>query len=265
MCNIDHCEKPFCYRTSCIKCEDGYFLSGTHCYQCNEHCTKCTSSTSCSECEIGRYGPQCEYTCSSLCTDCVSSSLCTSCIAGRYGLTCQSNCPLGCKNILCNKDAGNCVDGCRRGFYPVGENCNQCPVSCSACLDSSHCSSCKTGFFGSRCQWTCPQGCKNHVCDKDSGKCLTGCTEGYYYIEDCIRCPIQCKACTSEENCTECKRGYYGQWCQHHCPNGCYSCTTDGQCIDCKNTISIFIQYINTLISHLHEPPLNGIGKIRLS
>lgn len=154
---------------------------------------------------------------------------------GRYGTICQSYCPLGCKNIICDKDSGSCIDGCRREFYAIGENCNPCPERCSACSDSSHCTSCKPGFYGSSCQWTCQQGCKNQVCHKDTGYCTEGCIGGYYFKDYCLRCPIMCETCIDHGNCTACKAGYWGPQCQHHCHDQCYRCTREGYCLDCKS------------------------------
>ena len=232
MCNIDHCERAFCFESGCIKCESGYFLSGTHCYQCEEYCTKCSGPSTCSECVRGRYGPQCEYKCNNLCPDCVSSSQCTVCIPGRHGTTCQLYCQLGCKNIQCDKDTGKCIGGCRNGYYPDGDDCIECPERCITCSDSEHCSLCNPGYYGDYCQMDCGEGCKEQMCDRDTGYCIQGCTEGYYGNEYCLRCPYMCKSCADEDNCIECKAGYWGQQCQHHCPDNCYRCTENGQCVD---------------------------------
>ena len=232
VCNIGHCEPAFCFERGCLMCNDGYFLSGTHCYECAADCTKCSGPSTCSQCLPGRYGPQCEYKCSNLCPDCTSSSHCTECIPGRYGTSCQSLCQLGCKSILCDKETGGCLDGCRKGYYLSGLNCIQCLEQCEYCSDSGHCSVCNLGYYGSSCQLRCPGGCKDQICHKDLGYCTEGCAEGYYFEGHCKECPDSCLSCTDGNTCIDCKAGYWGSQCQHHCPDSCYRCIDQGHCID---------------------------------
>ena len=235
-CYINNCKKDYCSDNSCIQCQDGYYLSGTYCYQCKQYCTKCSSSSSCSECVQGRYGYQCDSACSSVCLGCTSSSDCTACIAGRYGSACQSYCPLGCNNILCDKNTGKCTEGCRPGFYALGADCNKCPEACARCFNGSVCSLCRSGYYGTNCHRTCPPGCKDSTCHKETGHCTAAdCIRGFYYNQEtCIKCPEKCASCVGVNNCTQCNNGYWGTECKNYCPETCIRCTILGQCIDGK-------------------------------
>ena len=234
-CDISNCDREYCIGTSCIKCQDGFYLSGTHCFDCPSKCTKCSGPSTCTECSKGRYGPECEYTCNSVCTDCVSSSQCTLCIAGRHGSFCQFYCPLGCIDILCEKDSGKCTLGCRHGYYLSHDDCMRCPEHCSKCENEHHCNTCQPGYFGSFCQYHCPESCADQLCNKQSGFCSDGCKDGYFERNlTCQRCPAWCVSCRDEEECYECQAGRWGTRCQNDCPDDCYSCTRQGQCIDGK-------------------------------
>ena len=224
-CRINNCDRDYCIENSCIKCEEGYYLLGTHCYDCPSRCTKCSDPTTCTECVRGRYGLECEYTCNTACTDCISSSQCTECIPGRHGTFCQFYCPLGCIDILCEKVSGKCTKGCRHGYYSSEDDCIKCPEHCAKCIDSVHCTGCASGYYGSICQQTCESRCLNQVCDKDFGNCTEGCEEGYYQSENnCFSCPDWCERCLDPNTCTKCKTGRWGPQCQHDCQGPCKGC-----------------------------------------
>ena len=123
----------------------------------------------------------CEFTCENTCTDCISASECNECIPGRHGDVCQSFCPLGCKDIACDKISGKCTKGCRPGYYLDQYDCTECPDQCTKCLNSSYCSQCKPGHYGLMCEKPCPEGCKENICEMDTGNCSVGCADGYHY------------------------------------------------------------------------------------
>ena len=201
------------------------------------------------ECEQGRFGPECEYTCSYPCLECTSSFHCTECIPGRHGDRCHLNCPLGCKSIRCDVKTGGCTDGCRRGFYMQDESCVPCPHHCSDCSDGNVCSACNPGYYGANCQMSCPHGCQDQLCYKETGQCSSGCIEGYYYKEICLKCPDSCLSCSDESSCHECKPRYWGSYCQNHCSEDCYRCTNAMWCTDGNFIIFHFkicnIEHIN--------------------
>ena len=178
---MSHCDRAYCSGSGCIKCEDGFYLDQTNCYQCPAYCPQCSSSSTCTRCVTGRYGTTCEYTCRSPCTACISSTQCTECIPGHHGSACEKYCPLGCENILCDKDSGICTEGCRRGYYTNEENCTECPNQCSKCDNSSYCTDCNAGRYGFTCQRYCPAGCKDQLCHLVSGHCTEGCSDGYLF------------------------------------------------------------------------------------
>ena len=238
-CDVNNCDLDYCSDRSCLRCEEGYYLSGTsYCNECPAYCVKCTDYYSCTECVYGRYGTKCESTCRSTCSDCVGSSECTECIPGRYGSYCQNYCPLGCIDILCEKTTGKCTQGCIHGYYLSGENCSQCPEHCTRCFNSSRCLGCQTGFFGTFCQSKCPSYCKDKYCDKETGYCTEGCTGGYYLNgSTCLGCPQTCLSCVNLTLCTKCKTGYWGSRCQNDCPETCNRCTKGGQCLSGKSSM----------------------------
>ena len=234
-CDINHCDPAYCSGSSCIKCEDGYYLSGTHCYDCPTFCVTCTGPATCTECVRGRYGFECDYTCSALCTDCISSSQCTECIPGRHGPYCQFYCPLGCIDILCEKESGKCTKGCRHGYYKRHDDCLQCPEHCAKCIDSVSCTECFPGYYGLMCENMCHPSCIHQLCDINFGNCTEGCSDGYYKSgNSCETCPDWCAKCITSSTCTECTTGRWGIQCQHHCPAECSLCSTEGTCIDGK-------------------------------
>ena len=233
VCNVDHCDLDYCSGSGCIRCQDGYYLLGTSCYQCQPSCTKCTSSSSCTECQRGWHGTACESKCRGECPVCSSFSQCTECIPGRHGSFCQLYCPFGCVDILCDKDTGHCTLGCRDGFYPHGEDCIECPEHCSRCSDNTGCTACVAGYFGQGCESICPESCLNGQCSKELGYCTEGCIDGYYWEEtSCVECPDNCAVCEDANTCTNCKTGYWGPRCQKECPFDCIRCDKLGFCIE---------------------------------
>ena len=109
----------------------------------------------------------------------------------------------------------------------------RCPEHCSKCENEHHCTTCQPGYFGSFCQYHCPESCADQLCNKQSGFCSDGCKDGYFERNlTCQRCPAWCVSCRDEEECYECQAGRWGTRCQNDCPDDCYSCTRQGQCID---------------------------------
>ena len=247
-CSVISCDPAYCTGRNCIKCEPGNYLSGTSCYPCPHDCTECPGPSTCQECVRGKYGTMCESSCRITCLDCVSDSQCTQCIPGRYGQYCQLNCPLGCIDILCDKDTGKCLEGCRHGYYISGEECRRCPEHCTRCLDSNHCTSCVSGYYGTDCQGVCQSSCQNQLCDKDSGSCIEGCIDGYFFEDNsCVSCPHRCAGCVDRYTCTECKTGYWGNQCDQDCPSNCLRCANGGQCISGRSI-------------HFYTPPHDSSG-----
>ncbi|XP_021350115.1 cell death abnormality protein 1-like [Mizuhopecten yessoensis] len=169
----------------CAYCAVGYYRSGSLCVECPSNCYDniCyVESGVCSACKPGYYGDICNTSCPSNCKGDIcnqTSGLCTECAVGFYGGFCSQLCPIKCKNILCNLDNGQCKE-CVAGLY--GTECNQsCPVNCQDTLchiSSGECKVCEAGFYGSQCLKSCGS-CQGVSCDKDTGDCATGCTDGW--------------------------------------------------------------------------------------
>lgn len=157
--------------------------------------------------------------CSSNCSACVSTTSCTSCTNGTrlYQGRCVSNCPVGtyqsentcinCNISLCRQcsNATNCItcdpysgaflaDGlcifnCPTGTYRsmAEARCLPCASTCSICVNSSFCVTCKSGLalFQGSCVQSCPAGFYN-----DSGICKG--------------CPSGCFVCNSVQSCSAC-------------------------------------------------------------
>ena len=123
-------------------CRNGYYQSGVDCVQWQAHCMRCSNNADCNSCEV-RY----------------------------FGTYCQITCPMSCANSVCHKDLGHCIEGCATGFHQEGTECKSCPFKCMSCDDGTSCSLCKSGNWGSYCQYNCPFDC--YRCTKD-GQCITG-------------------------------------------------------------------------------------------
>lgn len=134
--------------SSCSKCLDGSFLSGTECLVCDPICTTCTgSATSCKSCLPGQYFD--------------NSTGCTSC--SRNCLNCTS--------------ASTC-DACQKGFVPNAGVCRKCAQQCSSCAPSNimYCTSCTDYLYLSSGQCLpCPSRCK-----KCNGATCAICDPGYH-------------------------------------------------------------------------------------
>ncbi|XP_060577271.1 multiple epidermal growth factor-like domains protein 10 [Ruditapes philippinarum] len=143
--------------TDCGSCKDGYFkgyknnnisfpLLNDCTYKCQDNCIRCSSYDSCSVCKSGLYGSYCKKNCSAGCIntchiltgncDCFpnfAGERCDRCKAGKYGNMCNQQCSAGCKADVCDKDSGDCTDGCVIDII-TGDKCDVC----SAALEQSN-------------------------------------------------------------------------------------------------------------------------------
>lgn len=83
--DIPHCKEYNQEKTTCLQCEDSYYLkSPTECSECLPHCLKCLNSSTCSDCKFGFYQQNNDcFACSNLCRTCEDFSKCTSCNSGK--------------------------------------------------------------------------------------------------------------------------------------------------------------------------------------
>ncbi|XP_062604017.1 multiple epidermal growth factor-like domains protein 6 [Saccostrea cucullata] len=93
------------------------------------------------------------------------------------------------------------------------------------------CERCLTGFYGEKCENTCPNTCS--TCEKSNGRCLT-CIDGWFG-ENCNFECIHCFSCHKDSGaCTSCQPNYWGPQCQNECEYNCHVCSIEnGQCIHC--------------------------------
>ena len=260
-CNLAYCRLSECNGYYCTRCKDGYYLDTTresslhYCTPCPSACSGCEGYEGCSECQTGHYGNLCQLNCSERCKDSIcdkNSTSCTNgCIDGYYQETngsCSQCILINCRPTECH---GNNCTRCKDGYYldtslvSWRHYCHGCPLSCSRCDGYEDCSQCKTGHYGNQCRLKCTDGCKDNICDKDSGSCLNGCIDGYYQETDgsCSACiltecrPTECHG----NNCTRCNDGYYldttsdstRHWCKP-CPSTCASCDGFEDCSLCN-------------------------------
>ena len=234
--------------SSCIdtSCSNDLTIREYKC--CKPQCSSCINTSSCTACidpnsilisgicycKTGYYGTpsnslttDCK-TCPSLCLTCTSNDTCTSCQT---------------RLILSN---GVC--GCQAGYYVKQElngsfSCESCSPDCSLCNES-----------------VCIQ-CFDSNAEVIDGVCE--CKKSYYgapFIDigdmGCLKCPLNCKNCISDQTCIECydinsfvkdgkcvcKDSYYGDpsssssnaGCQR-CNSICNQCSEFDHCTSCKD------------------------------
>ncbi|EAS02777.2 surface protein (macronuclear) [Tetrahymena thermophila SB210] len=190
---------------TCIQqCIDGYFPDSINyiCMQCQDSCGKCTSLSSCQQCNIGYYqvtssnnGVTCAK-CYSACSSCLSDSIssCLSCSPGYF---------------LYNQ---SCLNICPKGYRGIDGLCVKCTDSNCAICDSQQLSNCSVCL-------------KNYSYDPLIKACVQNCSNGYYpaAVLDstkipsdasqsvCQKCNIACSLCSGPlpTQCSGCASGYY--------------------------------------------------------
>ncbi|CAD8198393.1 unnamed protein product [Paramecium octaurelia] len=227
---------------NCV-CQFGYFLqidvsSNYECLQCSSPCQSCQNSPSeCLTCLDSNQIADSNHQC--VCKEGFfkdSGSL--NCIPCE--VACQSCDQTGCQKcfdeMMVRQDQSSCV--CPKGFYFFENNCLQCQLPCSQCIDKSdkclECSDpnssladyqciCAPGFgvseksqqYCSPCKSPCLQ------CSSDVNQCTScaqisliylenskcRCPSGYLMQDsDCIKCSDECQECYSYPNyCINCR------------------------------------------------------------
>ena len=231
VCDLEcpNCVDGFCFQDSGVcprGCNNGFYWS-TCDMHCQDRCTICDQfSGSCTLCEVGTFGPSCEYNCS---------------------LNCRPN---NDREILCSKDNGFCSTAtCKSGFY--GRSCEQaCSNNCAAnglglveCdIDTGYCSNnCTVGYYGSFCDGYCSINCLNQNCFNAYNHCIEGCVDQFYGLNTChVPCSNSCidGICFDMHGeCQKgCKDGFYGAQCQFECRETCLNGSCDrinGTCSEC--------------------------------
>ncbi|XP_055956286.1 multiple epidermal growth factor-like domains protein 10 [Patella vulgata] len=147
---------------------------------------------------------------------------------------------------LCEVEIFADLAQCNTGYYRTSSSTCQ---PCNTCLNdrcdptTGVCTGdCKTGFYGTKCQQSCNEGCLNNQCSKSDGRC-TDCkpdTVGQYCN---LTCGTECQprtdqtlvTCDRTGRCTNCIVGRYGDRCDMNCNTGCSGgCDRDdGKCTSC--------------------------------
>ena len=113
---------------------------------------------------------------------------------------------------------------CDAPFY--GLFCNlTCPENCkNGVCDrySGDCNSCNNDFYGRECKSQCGN-CLGDICIQETGTCVDGCDNGFYKIDCTLPCTHdgchQCNITTGA--CTSCKDGLWGNNCDLNCSEFC--------------------------------------------
>ena len=202
-CILTECRPTECHGNNCTRCKAGFYLDKTSdstrhwCKPCPPTCAMCDGYEDCSQCNTGHYGYRCQLNCTDGCIDNIcdkDSSSCTNgCVNGYNQETDGSYSPCILTEFLPTECHGNNCTRCKAGFYldtnpdSTRQCCKPCPSTCASCDGYEDCSQCNTGHYGYRCQLNCTEGCKDDICDKDSGSCTNGCVDGYYHVRDILR------------------------------------------------------------------------------
>ncbi|XP_062574556.1 cell death abnormality protein 1-like, partial [Saccostrea cucullata] len=190
-------------------------------------------------CEIQVFGCDVGYygqNCSP-CGDCENCNIITGCPKSSCITT------FNCIDNHCDGN-GNCLRGCKQGYW--GNKCQStCPLYCPLGIcnrTNGFCNNCTDGYFGNVCERNCYTKCRGQECDKESGSCTNGCATGYYGLYCNLTCSNTClnQECTQENgHCNDgCNGGFYGEFCNRSCNINCaqINCSQSGACIyGCKS------------------------------
>lgn len=216
--------------SKCVSsCPDGFFADKGQCASCSRSCSKCDSTSACTQCKDHRYLSPISKTCEDDCPKGYSPVGTEA--TGRSCQVCSKNC-VSCVSAGECRECGNrkylvpegwCEDGCPKGYYgkgdgDTGRTCEACPG------DFFNCISPKLGTE-----------CKNRKYLTAEGTCESGCPTGTYPSGTgdlgrvCMPCGANCAVCTTGDTCDRCTNSYYltpDLWCEDACPDGYYKSGT---------------------------------------
>jgi hypothetical protein len=179
----------------CTLCASGYY--GSRCAACGRHTAPPVDSATKA---LFNFSIPCSGR--GQCRDGLSGSGTCSCDVGFSGTLCNVTCPVA-DGVTCGRAAVCTPNGCL------------CSGNYTLAADGS-CHACKSGFYGSQCQYKCAA-CGNH------GTCFDG-------IDGTGTC--------------RCARGYAGTFCDQECPGGASNpCSGHGECLqsgvcDCHSPVN---------------------------
>lgn len=203
-------------------------------------------------CVDGWYGPQCKDPCPVECKKCdIESGKCTTCADEYFPLdlcdkTCSSNCVRVGTSRVCSQANGECLNGCKLGYY--GPDCSQTCGQCNSCnSNDGSCQVCNPGWWGTTCKSQCNSHCSRggssneRICRQSDGYCEFGCDPGFYGDTCSSSCTgINCAGGICNRQLGTCKEGCVAYFYGENCDNRCDSCKAgvcdqvNGNCIgDC--------------------------------
>ena len=258
----------------CQSCQAGYYGSS-----CAKKCPQCSQFSRCDDgylgsgvclCNYGYAGPLCNQPCpgggTTPCNShgtCISANIsclcdatsatgywtgtaCDACLLPWSGVQCRTLCPIDPAGRVCG-GKGVCADGkckCDAGF---------CDVLCN----STACSGCPVGRFGTDCSGVCPGGAArpcsgNGFCnDGPLGNGLCSCSTGWGGHFCNITCPggpsAPCSGhgtCAQDSGVCSCDEGYALGNCSVTCPGGPgNTCFGNGLCNTTSAECECFFGY----------------------
>ncbi|KCV68066.1 TKL protein kinase [Fonticula alba] len=171
-------------------CLPGQYVGAGRCAECDASCELCAGgAASCTVCAEGfgwasPPGPG-------------STGACVPCDPGC--VSCTADHCLACGPGLLLTHGGSCVASCPAGWWPDGESCQPCDVSCGTCTggDADQCTGCGAGL-------------DLVEAGPGVGACVSGCPEGEYRdlgSMSCRACDAACATCNgpTDRDCWRCK------------------------------------------------------------
>ena len=219
-----HCETEVGIKTNCkncplkgecTQCAERFYLNAEHCLACHLPCKTCKSGL-----ERGCLSCADEYI--------LEDGKCVKCLADSPETKC----------VTCKLD-GKCTQ-CIQEYFVEGDKCSKCGDDCLQCTDKNTCLVCKSGTLlntNSKCVKT-SQNCLI-ASSADPSKCVT-CQNGYGLTDEsiCVSLIPNCKEINGfiPEECKVCNDGFFliTGVCVR-CPKECKTCSSNLVCLSCNN------------------------------
>jgi hypothetical protein len=122
---------------------------------------------------------------------------------------------------------------------------NTCPQSCKDMVCDRYdkkCDSCITDFYGNECEIQCGN-YKGDNCIQETGVCINGCDDGFYTSTCTLPCKHNvCLNCSvSSGECSSCKEKLWGNNCDSNCSEFCSPSQLDGS-VKCERFTAVCVE-----------------------
>lgn len=159
-------------------------------------------------------------------------------------LTKQCVIPLRCPSgTYARNDTKTCSSSCPAEMYGnrTTKTCQNCPDTCTACFNSTHCTDCVGMAELSASDSACYRHCNATAQYEYDGDCYTTCPDGSYVdytLVNCQACNSICLTCSGNSlNCTSCLGTFkHNNLCVSKCPTGYYA--LNNVCLVCDASVS---------------------------